>query len=186
MELNIEDVTAYGAEGKGRGLLDALAEEGFDVVPPQEDQLHQPTSRPRKEHSTGRIIDWIAVKRGRNGRIHVITDSHRQIGTDHDALILPFLLGTKGTAPRRIALGPRIVSKKPTNVQNLTYDKVCDLARTCTKPPPSHAYRDDEVVRELFRIASCMDESSEGPEGGTPKVETAPGGSGYVWGLGSL
>ena len=39
------------------------------------------------------------------------------------------------------------------DVSNLDYDKLCTLAKEHTGPPPSRSYKDDSVVRELFRIA---------------------------------
>ena len=150
---NEADVVAVGADGKGRALLDVLIEQGFSRVPHQQDQLRQPTSRPRREDAVGRIIDWVAAKRGHPGRVQVLTDSHRQLGTDHDALFMPFLVGTNRHAPRRITLGRRVVVNSPTDVKNISYAKLCDMAKTLTKPPPSDNYRDDEVVKGLFRAA---------------------------------
>ena len=150
-----DSVIAVGTDGKGRVLFDTLLAAGFELTPPKEEQLSQPTSRPRRDDATGRIIDWVACKRVCKGRVTIQTDSHAQFGTDHDALVLPFVIHTSNRPTRRIQLGPRVVTKPlgEDDASNLDYDKLCQLAKERTGPLPSSGYKDDVVVRELFRIA---------------------------------
>ena len=106
-------VAPVGEDAKGRVLLDALLSKGFHVCPSREDQLGQPTSRPRKPGAQGRRIDWMAGKHVETGRVHVCTDSSQGLGTDHDALVMGVVLtGTRATV-RRARLGIRVVTTQP-------------------------------------------------------------------------
>ena len=149
---DVDDVVAVGTDAKGRTLLDVLVSQGYCMCPHQQHQLCQPTSRPRKEGAVGRIIDWVACKHVHTGRVHVQTDSFAQIGTDHDALTLVASVRVLKPKPRKIRLGPRVVTKPLPQVTNLDYDKLCQLAKEYTSPTQTHAYRDDAVVKGLFPL----------------------------------
>ena len=60
-------VQSFSTETKGRVTLDHLESKGFSMAPPFPDQVHRPTSRPRKQGVNGRKIDWIAMKRTQVG-----------------------------------------------------------------------------------------------------------------------
>ena len=100
-------VTPVGGDGKGRVLLDGLQGKGFAMIPPVDSQLAQPTSRPRREDVSGRIIDWMAVKHARTTRVQISTDSCRELGVDHDALQTSLLCQGAGRTTRGVRLGKR-------------------------------------------------------------------------------
>ena len=122
-----DTVARVGEDAKGRVLLDALLAKGFHVAPPRDDQLRQPTSRPRKPGAQGRRIDWMAV--------HVCTDSSQGLGTDHDALTMGIVLSGAKAVGRRARLGPE------------------RLAKAHTTAPKTECYRDGEATKAIFRVA---------------------------------
>ena len=145
-------VQALGSDGKGRVLLDVLQQTGFQVLPPCDDQLKQPTSRPRQTDSQGRCIDRLACKHATCSRAVVCTDSCHQLGTDHDALIF-YLRLKEVTVSKRVRLGARVVTSLPELQGPLNQKELQRLALVHTKTPPKQSYQDDGVAKELFRIA---------------------------------
>ena len=146
-------VQAVGDDGKGRVLVDTLAAFGYDLAPPRDAQLHQPTSKPRKEGVRGRRIDWFACKRTRLSRVTIHTDSNQQLGTDHDALGVAVLLQGAISRPPRVRLGPRVLVHPPVLPDTLNQPVLEKLARNCTKPVPAKRYRDDDEVKALYSTA---------------------------------
>ena len=144
--------TCYGTESKSRALLDTLATRRFRVLPPVEAQLHQATSRPRKETATGRAIDWIACLHTEASEIQICTDSCFDIGTDHDLLISTLLLTPAQRQPR-LQSGRRLVRSTPVLQSHLDQEVLQHLARTHTSVPKGASYKDDSHTKALFRMA---------------------------------
>ena len=145
--------TAVGDDGKGRVLLDTLLAHGFEVIPPAEDQLQQPTSKPRKEGAQGRRIDWMACKRANTTRAVIYTDSNKHLGTDHDALGVTLKFHEVAPRAHRVRLGPRVVVTPLSPPTHLDQHELERLAKAHTGPKKGEGYKDDNVVKEMFRIA---------------------------------
>ena len=142
-----------GGDGKGRVLLDTLQSGGFELVPPCEDQLHQPTSKPRKEGAVGRKIDWLACKRAKTSRTTIYTDSNYHLGTDHDALGVQLVLRDVPRRPKRVRLGPRVVTSPIVFSGDLDQHKLQELAAAHSGPRQSKCYKDDGVTKVMFQVA---------------------------------
>ena len=150
----------YSGDSKGRALLDALLQHGFTLIPPKPSQLHQATSRPRKDPGSGRAIDWIACKRGLWQQMSIMTDSCFDLGTDHDTLILNTLARQTGERQKRITSGKRVVTSPPVLQDRIDQQVLRGLAERHTSKPKRQGYRDDEVPRPfsglLDKAASLM------------------------------
>ena len=71
----------HGQDGKALRMVDKLRRRDLVIMPPEEEQKGQPTSRPRKTNVKGRMIDFIACARVRTGSMVIATDSYQVIGT---------------------------------------------------------------------------------------------------------
>ena len=143
---------AFRGDSKARVVIDTVLSQQFQIIPPRDDQLHQCTSRPRQEGLQGRAIDWIASKRGTSSRVGFVTSSCYQMGTDHDLLRVDIADHGRPTIPRA-RTGRRVLSSPPVIPPELDQSTLSRLAAQHTKQPKGDGYRDDGVVRELFRIA---------------------------------
>ena len=152
---NQEDhrTTAFGDDSKARTVIDTTLSQHFHIIAPREAQLHQQTSRPRQEGVQGRAIDWIASKRGTSSRVSIETNSCYQMGTDHDLLRIEVVDRVKPRTLPRARTGRRVISSPPVIPPKIDQPTLTALAAQHTKHPGGSGYRDDEVVRELFRIA---------------------------------
>ena len=83
-------ITGLGEEGKAKALLHVLLSQGLTLLPPSDNQLPQPTSRPRREGAQGRAIAWVACKHPTTTRLKFLTDTCFLLGTDHDMLAVKF------------------------------------------------------------------------------------------------
>ena len=147
------EVVATGEDGKGRVLLDVLQSQGFSLVPPVDDQMAQPTSRPRKPGARGRRIDWLACKHMNSTRSYIFTDSSKQFGTDHDSVGTQWKLPTEAKRKPRIRLGKRVVTALPRITGEINQKVMTQLAQECSKPPRGSRYTDDATTKGLFHIA---------------------------------
>ena len=143
----------YGNESKPKMLLDTLQRYRMNVIPPAEGQLHQPTSRPRRDDVEGHAIDWIACKNTACLDLRICTDSSKELGTDHDCLrVVTGFQSLKDTRPR-IVSGTRVLTSEPVLSDKLDQGILTSLADTHTKRPTVPRYRDTNATKELFRIA---------------------------------
>ena len=132
---------------------DTLPSFGYHIVPPHEQQLYHPTSRPRQEGFVGRAIDWVATKHASTSRALICTDSCFHLGTDHDLIAVHLDLLQRQHVSRRVRTGRRSVTT-PVRVPSEINQKVLeDLARAHTSPPASNAYVDDATAKRLFVVA---------------------------------
>ena len=143
----------YGNESKPKMLLDTLQRYRMNVIPPAEGQLHQPTSRPRRDDVEGHAIDWIACKNTACLDLRICTDSSKELGTDHDCLrVITGFQSLRDTRPR-IVSGTRVLKSEPVLSDKLDQGILTSLADTHTKRPTVPRYRDTNATKELFRIA---------------------------------
>ena len=143
-----------GTESKGRLLLDTLLSKGFTMHAPHAHQLHQPTSRPRQDGITGKIIDWLASKCLVPNRTTVVTDSCFLTGTDHDFLHTRVTFkGALKQRVHRIRTGKRRLTTDFVPASTIDQDVLETLAKAHTAHPQGKGYRDDAVTRTLFRTA---------------------------------
>ena len=149
----LDAATPYGEDSKGRALLDTLHHRGLRVVPPKEGQLHQPTSRPRKEGVVGKAIDWAAVKHTVCDRVQIMTDSCYHMGTDHDMLVVKFFMHCQTQTQRRIRTGKRVLRSKIPKIGKVDQEILKGLAARHTAAPTGQGYRDTTEVKKLFQAA---------------------------------
>ena len=143
---------ASGQDGKSIILLDLLFQKGLVVSPVIRSQQHLPTSRPRQEARVGSRIDLFASKGLLQRGVRVFPDSCHTIGTDHDLQEGSFAV--RGS--RKFVRPPtrsRVWVGGVEQVHALDHVKLCELARKCTKPKPSAAFRDGPDTKAAFRRA---------------------------------
>ena len=150
-----EGCVAYGEDSKSRTLLDSLHSGGLQPNPPNESQLHQRTSRPRKDNAMGWAIDWVAVKHVPCNRTDILTDSCYLMGTDHDMIATSFVFPALNHRGSRIRTGKRVVYTKPGKVDVVNQPVLRSLARQHTGPPRGQGYKDSCATRALFHQAKC-------------------------------
>ena len=139
-----------GVDAKGRVLVDMLSAHGFDLVAPGEEQLLQPTSKPRRPGASGRRIDWVAAKRAPVSRVHIHTDFYGELGTDHDALSVALFAPRARLREPRVRLGVRVVQSPLLLHGLITQEELVRLARCHTGPKKRETYQGSTVVKELF------------------------------------
>ena len=152
-EQDAHGIFPYGHDSKSKVLIDTLKCYDFHLVTPAEGQRYTPTSRPRKEGTEGNVIDWVACKRGDCSHVKVEVDSCRQIGADHDCLIVHLCMRTHRQRRPRIQTGPRRVMTTPTLGLSMDQPTLRRMAKECTQRPKKPRYRDSHITKELFRIA---------------------------------
>ena len=145
------DVHAQG-DGRLQNLLDKCQEKGMLLAPPRVPDRSLPTTRPRNG-TTGRQIDLFITKHTREDVVSIHPQSGREIGTDHDAVILRFLLRAPPNMRRRVNTKPRQVTSHLDIGHTLDQTSLEALARTCTKPYAGQKYKDPAHVQALFRQA---------------------------------
>ena len=143
----------FAMDSKRRVLLDGLMQEGMRLVPPQPAKLHQATSRPRKDPSSGRAIDWIVCKRVAAGELQIVTDSCFDLGTDHDCLVMRTMFRQTKTRQERIRSGKRVVVSTPLLEGRIDQPTLRQLADTHTTKPRAPGYKDSVETKRLFRRA---------------------------------
>ena len=148
-----DEFTAYGEDSKSRALLEGLLASGFTPNPPREDQILQPTSRPRKPGATGRVIDWMASKHAVCDCTQILTDSCYLMGTDHDMLAVQFMFREEGQTERRLRTGKRVVRTRPEPVRRVNQEVLKNLATQHTGPPSGQGYKDSRETKQLFARA---------------------------------
>ena len=147
------DIFPHGSDSKARTLIDTLTCYGYSLVPPEEGQRLQPTSRPRRDDVEGRIIDWIATKHTSMLQHRVCGDSSKELGTDHDCLrVSTGIMGQKDAKPR-IVSGPRVIKSSPELTDHLDQHILRALAAEHTQRPSVARFRDDNVTKVYFRVA---------------------------------
>ena len=145
--------SCWGEDCKGRALLDALPSSSFYMLPHQDAQLNQATSRPRKAGARGRIIDWMACKNDTACRVELLRDSCFQIGTDHDLICVALHFRPERREIRRVRTGKRLVTSTVPPTDKIDQTILETLARQHTAPPPGKGYKDTPETRALFRRA---------------------------------
>ena len=141
----------HGGDSKAKVVIDTLMSRGLHITPPKEEQLHQATSRPRREFASGRAIDWVAVTRVDTSRVRICMDSCREIGTDHDCITTELTLN-RPPHPR-IRSGVRVVKSTPVLGERIDQIELQKLAATHTGGPKSRCYKDTAKVKAPFRRA---------------------------------
>ena len=147
-----DGLQVHGQDGNALRMFDKLRRRDLVIMPPGEEQKGQPTSRPRKTNVKGRIIDFISNARVRTGSVVVATDSYQVIGTDHEFLAGKVFLHTSQPGYKRFDTRPRYVRGEP-EIQMVDQEALCQMAKSCTRPKSTSAYKDSVEVRGAFREA---------------------------------
>ena len=147
------EALSYGADLKADNLLGTLGEHGFGVVAPGEEQLHTPTSRPRRDGVSGHQIDFIAVKHVHAEVAHIHVDSYKALDGDHDFVTSCLATGCRRQVRERVDTRPRkVVGVVPTQTY-VNQEVFKELAQQYTSPHQSSGYRDPADVKTLFHMA---------------------------------
>ena len=132
-----------------------LAERHIELRPPGDDQLHQPTSRPRRRGARGNQIDGVA-SRGQLGlEWRILVDSCRQIGTDHERGHGHIWLG-RGKEGQLSPTGPRQVVRQVPELGHLDQATLEQVARDFTRPRRSAGYKDPPEVKRAWKHAKVQ------------------------------
>ena len=144
--------TAAGNDGKALLFLGLLFQQGLLTAAPSRAQQALPTSRPRQEAKTGSRIDLFASRGLLQRGVRIFPESCLSLGTDHDLQEGCFALR-----------GTRAVSRPPTRarvwvggvdkIDRLDQQALVDLAKRCTKPKPSVAYKDSKRTKDALKHA---------------------------------
>ncbi|CAE7294337.1 unnamed protein product [Symbiodinium sp. CCMP2592] len=141
-----------GRDAKALLLLDRFAKHDLSLVPPRSPYVALPTSRPRQEGREGKQIDLFATSRFRHEGMIIHRDSSYSIGTDHELLQGVFKV-VKGKVVARCQTKPRVWIGGPSKIEHIDQGVLEGLARTCTKPRRSLAYKDPKHVVLMFQQA---------------------------------
>ena len=137
---------SYGLDGKGLRALDKLQGRAISVLSPSLPQKDLPTSRPKKANVKGKVIDGVAAARVCTSDVVIAEDSYAIIGTDREFLHARVYLQKRfDTRPRRVVGKPAI--------GYIDQSALKDMAKQFTKPRPTSAYVDPEIVKKAFREA---------------------------------
>ena len=147
-----ERVEATGVDGKAEIFAKYISEVGLDFVPLEESQWRVPTSRPRQTGRVGTQIDYMLCLGLRRGASEIYTDSFEAIGSDHECISAVFTLTTPRVFPRRNT-GPREWIGYDGVITHMDQRVVEKLAKRCTRPRRSAAYRDPPEVKQALRQA---------------------------------
>ena len=150
-----QGLVAVGNEGKSDYMLNVLAEKGIVLSPPPPQQTCLPTCRPRNSEAQGRHIDVVGGKNVQLVGKGILVDSHRVVGSDHDAVFqnaaLP-LLGLKRKV-RRPNTRARCVYDQAVVPDVINQHELRKLAKQVTKPYKGMAYEDPQHVKVCFQVA---------------------------------
>ena len=78
--------SAVSTDGRSLLFRDRVTASGLQISAPVRSQQLLPTSRPRQADRAGHHIDLFLTQRVLRGRVEIMVDSHRLLGTDHEAL----------------------------------------------------------------------------------------------------
>ena len=145
-------VSPAGRDVKANALHGMPLHKGLEMVPPMREYMNTPTSRPRQEGRNGHIIDMLACKRVVRGQVTVYIDSSKVLGTDHEIISSSFHVRAKRVHQRH-STKPRVWTGGCQGLSHVDQDTPMQLARTCTKPKPGHAYKDPPEVKHAARRA---------------------------------
>ncbi|CAE7040418.1 unnamed protein product, partial [Symbiodinium sp. CCMP2456] len=106
----------------------------------------------RQEGRQGRQIDTVGARRLRTEGVTIFRDSYLTLGTDHELLCSSFRI-VQGKGVTRFQTKPRVWTGGPPTLEYVDQTVLENLAAKCTRPQPSHAYRDPQAVKDLFRAA---------------------------------
>ena len=116
--LREEGVVPRKLHSRWSRLRQAMAERGFQQVPPREEDMSAPTYVPRRQGYTGTQIDGMFGARGHMGLLRICDSSRHELATDHERVEGLLVLQGKRMKERRMAMGgPRqLVSPPPPRV----------------------------------------------------------------------
>ena len=143
-----------GKEAKGEGLLALLRERGAHLTAPPGEQIHWPTCRPRRQDVRGRHIDVVGGIRATTRGVGIVEGSYAWVGSDHDAVVQQVEVRVPtGNYGKRPNTRPKQVVGEVCVPEVVNQDALVNMARECTKPYSGMAYKDDETVKQYFRVA---------------------------------
>ena len=147
------DAVVAPNNGKTSEFVSLCHTRGLLPVASQPPDFQTPTSRPRQAGRAGKQIDAILASRTRTSSLRVLQGSHLALGTDHECLQCEVRVPTKQTS-RPYCTRPRLWTDGPQAIQGeLDQQRLVELAKSCTKPRPSNAYRDPEETKTAFAEA---------------------------------
>ena len=125
--LQEDELFPFAHGSKGKTLIDTLQCYHFSITPPRKAQRFQATSNPRRDDVQGHIIDWIACKHATCSSVQICSDSCKEIGTDHDCLLLRTAIRGK-LSRSRIQSGVRMVTSPPVLQNHIDQEVLKKLA----------------------------------------------------------
>ena len=180
-------------EARSEYVLSELGSCGMQLRAPTPEQWDTPTSRPRRTRVRGHQIDGLAFKSARLDPVHILVDSFKQIGGDHDRISSCFHIREGQTVePPRAITRPRVVTRKPPTLEHVSQGTLQQLAISHTKVKPGSRYKDPPEVKELYRAAknlqnrTSMERCTQGKTTCTGTMENCPTRAGSSWQLAEL
>ena len=131
-------------------LADQCLRRDLRPVRPQLEQLKAATHFPRDTSRNGRQIDMIWQRQFNCGPVFIDADRRHAIGSDHAALIVEIFVKCKSAQQWGNDSRPRWVNGELPDGLIVDENDLIQLARRCSKPRGSKAYRDDHEVQEAF------------------------------------
>ena len=121
---------------------------------PRPEQFCAPTHFPRDSNRRGRQIDVLLRRQIWMGPTHIDAERRHCIETDHAYLFSDIFLAKKVPKLRwgNDSRARWVVAELPA-LTIVDAEDVQQLAKECTRPLPSSAYRDDPATKDAFRVA---------------------------------
>ncbi|CAE7623447.1 unnamed protein product [Symbiodinium sp. CCMP2592] len=150
--------TVVNASSNLNVLVNSLLDNDIQPIAPRPEQWNQPTHFPRDRRRRGRQIDAVWARRLPTTNTSIDPDRRHIIGTDH-ALLFCDVTGGK-TSPCRWGNDSRaryMTQELPAEII-VDAEDLATLAKKCTKPRTSTAYRDpDEVTQAIAHARATHD-----------------------------
>eukprot|EP00439_Symbiodinium_sp_Y106_P074342 s1137_g14.t1 len=126
---------------------------GLCPVAPRASDWRSPTHFPRDETREGRQIDMLWQRRCNLSPVVIDGNRRHIIGSDHGAVIGEVTVTAKSTNKWGNDSRPRWVVGSLPRDPIVEADDVAALARACTRPLPSQAYRDSDEIKDAVAAA---------------------------------
>ncbi|CAE7832190.1 pol [Symbiodinium sp. CCMP2592] len=148
-----EDTRLVNGSTNLNDLANQLLARDLRPIAPCEDQWHSPTHFPRDTKRRGRQIDAVWNRQLKVTNVTIDAKRRHIIGTDHALLYSDLQSGRVPLARWGNDSRPRYMRKDIPSQRISNAEDLADLAKKCTGPRFSHAYRDPEMVLQAMRDA---------------------------------
>ena len=150
----VDNVALGQCSSNLNALLQNALQHGCQPCAPRWEQRHAPTHFPRDSTRQGRQIDLLISRQIGHGPVVIDAERRHCVGSDHAYLFLDVFLRSR-PAPARWGNESRarwVTGELPATTI-IDDSDITALARSCTKPRCSAAFRDSEEIKQAIAAA---------------------------------